>query len=88
MYNGAKVLDVHSHIRWQPRAKEIVNQLITANCPIPSPIGRGKSVHVDDFLAGGSPPGSNLPAPYRGVRSSAGLIPEGSGNWKALTWDA
>jgi phthalate 4,5-dioxygenase len=33
-------------------------------------------------------PGVNPPAPYDLIRSSAGMIPAGSGDWKALTWDA
>ncbi|MCL2393728.1 MAG: amidohydrolase [Acidimicrobiaceae bacterium] len=53
MYNGVKVLDVHSHIRWQPAAMTFMNQLIISNHPIKSPIEGGKSVDPKSRQAAG-----------------------------------
>jgi predicted TIM-barrel fold metal-dependent hydrolase len=47
MYNGIKVLDVHSHIRWQPLAPTMLNRLFMANYALPSPIAGGRSVDPD-----------------------------------------
>ena len=47
MYNGIKVLDVHSHIRWQPTAMTFLNNLLISNHPIQSPIENNKAVAPD-----------------------------------------
>jgi predicted TIM-barrel fold metal-dependent hydrolase len=42
-YNGHKVLDVHSHIRWQRAAPQFMNSLMSSNYETVSPIDGGKS---------------------------------------------
>lgn len=53
MYNDIKVLDVHSHIRWQPMAMTFLNQLFMSNHPIPSPIAGGKEIDPKSRMAKG-----------------------------------
>jgi phthalate 4,5-dioxygenase len=43
---------------------------------------------VDAFADGAAAPAVDPPAPYRAIRSAAGMIPKGSHDWKSLTWDA
>lgn len=44
MYKDIKVLDLHSHIRWQPAATTFLNYLLSVNHPVESPIRGGRSV--------------------------------------------
>jgi phthalate 4,5-dioxygenase oxygenase subunit len=43
---------------------------------------------LDSFSQGDAPPAIDPPAPFAKIKSSAGMIPKGSGAWKSLTWDA
>jgi predicted TIM-barrel fold metal-dependent hydrolase len=56
MYNGVKVLDVHSHIRWHRIAPTFMNSLMSSNTALASPIAGGKSSetpgYTDEEFAG------------------------------------
>ena len=56
MYNGTKVLDVHSHIRWHRAAPTFMNSLMSSMTAMPSPIAGGKSSttpgYTDEEFAG------------------------------------
>jgi phthalate 4,5-dioxygenase len=50
---------------------------------------RNRMVNAALVVADGEDaPGLNPPAPYALIRSSAGMIPAGSDDWKSLTWEA
>jgi len=56
VYNGTKVLDVHSHIRWHRAAPTFMNSLMSSMTAMPSPIAGGKSSttpgYTDEEFAG------------------------------------
>jgi hypothetical protein len=49
MYNGVKVLDVHSHIRWHRTAPTFMNSLMSSNTALASPIAGGKSSEMSGY---------------------------------------